>query len=245
MSAPERRCCAEYSAFDCAADGNTCYCGDKDGDLRVLDLRAKDGQAAPVRPCTASTLSPMQPERTVALMPFRCEWSGRTHITLWLANHTLRTHCSGLNCRAPFCSPAVSNGRVVEPASPRFPWSHLGGSAHRLLAKPIRMPQAVGLHDKKVNTLHLEPGAERELASSCSDGSVAVWDVRKLASGGAVQPIATAGHSFTCQSAYFAPNGACSLALRFTSISHILTDASTKSPAASRPQPNFLHFVLR
>ena len=42
--------CAECSAFDCAADGNTCFCGDKDGDLRVLDLRVKDGQAGPVRP---------------------------------------------------------------------------------------------------------------------------------------------------------------------------------------------------
>jgi WD40 repeat protein len=69
--------------------------------------------------------------------------------------------------------------------------------------------QAVNLHDKKINTLHLEPLSERELASSCSDGSIAVWDVRKLAAanGDAVQPTATAGHSFTCQAAYFAPDG--------------------------------------
>ena len=40
---------AEYSAFDCGADGMTCFCGDKDGDLRVLDLRAKDGAAGKVR----------------------------------------------------------------------------------------------------------------------------------------------------------------------------------------------------
>ena len=69
--------------------------------------------------------------------------------------------------------------------------------------------QAINLHNKKINTLHVEPLAERELASSCSDGSIALWDVRKLASadGGAVQPSATAGHSFTCQAAYFAPDG--------------------------------------
>ena len=77
-------------------------------------------------------------------------------------------------------------------------------------------PQAINLHDKKVNTLHLEPAAEKELASSCSDGSVALWDVRKLTASsiGVVQPIATAGHSFTCQAAYFAPNGAHSLVLQ-------------------------------
>jgi len=44
----------------------------------------------------------------------------------------------------------------------------------------------VNLHDKKVNTVHLEPAAERELASSCSDGTVALWDVRKLSAGAMV-----------------------------------------------------------
>jgi len=46
--------------------------------------------------------------------------------------------------------------------------------------------QAISLHDKKVNTVHLEPAAERELASSCSDGTVALWDVRKLAAGAVI-----------------------------------------------------------
>ena len=34
--------------------------------------------------------------------------------------------------------------------------------------------------------MHLEPAAERELASSCSDGTVALWDVRKLAAGAVI-----------------------------------------------------------
>lgn len=58
---------------------------------------------------------------------------------------------------------------------------------------------------KKVNTLHLEPGAERLLAAAGGDGSVALWDVRKL--GPEAQAVATAVHSHTCQSAFFAPDG--------------------------------------
>lgn len=59
---------------------------------------------------------------------------------------------------------------------------------------------------KKVNTLHLEPVAERLLAVACGDGSVALWDVRQL--GPKAKPVATAVHTNTCQSAFFAPDGA-------------------------------------
>ena len=42
---------------------------------------------------------------------------------------------------------------------------------------------AVMLHEKKINTVHLEPGAERLFATSCGDQTVQVWDVRKTGKG--------------------------------------------------------------
>ncbi len=71
--------------------------------------------------------------------------------------------------------------------------------------RAARAPQEVAVCAKKVNTLHLEPGAERQLAVACGDGSVALWDVRQL--GPTAQAVATAVHSHTCQSAFFAPDG--------------------------------------
>lgn len=47
------------------------------------------------------------------------------------------------------------------------------------------------------------------MATSCSDNSVCVWDVRKLSQGG--KPISSISHSLTCQSAFFAPDGRLSL----------------------------------
>lgn len=37
------------------------------------------------------------------------------------------------------------------------------------------------------------------------DGTVALWDVRKLSQG--AKPVATAGHNYSCQAAFFAPDG--------------------------------------
>ncbi len=59
---------------------------------------------------------------------------------------------------------------------------------------------------KKVNTLHLEPGEERLLAVAGGDGTVALWDIRKL--GPKATTVASAEHANTCQSAFFAPDGA-------------------------------------
>ncbi|KAK9842270.1 hypothetical protein WJX81_003820 [Elliptochloris bilobata] len=64
---------------------------------------------------------------------------------------------------------------------------------------------AAALHDKKINTLHVEPGGRQELLSASADGSLAVWDLRRL--GPKAKALAIAGHSYTCQSAYFAPDG--------------------------------------
>ena len=66
------------------------------------------------------------------------------------------------------------------------------------------MPQAVSLHDRKLNTVHLDANSSL-LASSCADGTVGLWDVRQLKA--KCRPVATARHLATCQAAYFAPDG--------------------------------------
>ncbi|DBB11441.1 hypothetical protein WJX82_009846 [Trebouxia sp. C0006] len=64
---------------------------------------------------------------------------------------------------------------------------------------------ALNIHDKKINTVNIEPGQEHLLATACSDNSICIWDVRKLSQGG--KPVRSVSHSLTCQSAYFAPDG--------------------------------------
>ena len=54
--------------------------------------------------------------------------------------------------------------------------------------------------------LQVEPGEERYFITSCSDNSIALFDLRKMGKGS--KPAATARHSLTCQSAFFAPDGA-------------------------------------
>merc|ERR1712118_460944 len=58
------------------------------------------------------------------------------------------------------------------------------------------------VHDKKINTVSVDPGGSGLLATS-SQGEVCVWDVRRL-SGKAVRTLA---HTRSCQAAYFAPDG--------------------------------------
>lgn len=77
------------------------------------------------------------------------------------------------------------------------------------------------LHDRKINTLALlgsscggggEGGAGggpgHLLASSCSDGSVKVWDARRLAGGGKrPAPLSALRHAKSSQGAAWAPDG--------------------------------------
>lgn len=58
------------------------------------------------------------------------------------------------------------------------------------------------------------------MATSCSDNSVCVWDVRKLSQGG--KPVSSISHSLTCQSAYFAPDGVLSHPLHIAAIQLLL-----------------------
>lgn len=72
--------------------------------------------------------------------------------------------------------------------------------------------------DRRINTLHLEPLNQRLLATSGSDATVSIWDVRKLAPAAAglaagngpakgAQPLAHLSHGKSCHAAYFAPDG--------------------------------------
>ncbi|KAK9823208.1 hypothetical protein WJX72_001110 [[Myrmecia] bisecta] len=101
---------AEFSAFDCLADGNTGFVGDKDGNLDVFDVRARK-------------------------------------------------------------------------------------LAH----------EGVNIHDKKINTLHVEPSEERLIVTGSGDNSLCLWDVRKLGKG--MKALSSARHPQTCLSAFFAPDG--------------------------------------
>eukprot|EP00198_Chlamydomonas_reinhardtii_P010358 XP_001699695.1 predicted protein [Chlamydomonas reinhardtii] len=78
---------------------------------------------------------------------------------------------------------------------------------------------------RKINSLHLEPSGAPLLATSCSDGSVGVWDIRMLergvagvvaaakagGSGGSIgaktKPLSLLQHAKSCHAAYWAPNG--------------------------------------
>jgi WD40 repeat protein len=72
----------------------------------------------------------------------------------------------------------------------------------------------------KVNTLHLDPLAPHLLASSCSDGSVKIWDVRSMAThcssssstssskgSKSPKPLCTVSHAQSSQAAYWSPDG--------------------------------------
>lgn len=69
--------------------------------------------------------------------------------------------------------------------------------------------EGFSIRDRKINTIMIEPLEERLLATSCSDTSVCVWDVRKLGTPGAkgVKPVGTIHHGKSCQGAYWAPHG--------------------------------------
>ncbi|KAK9799849.1 hypothetical protein WJX73_009741 [Symbiochloris irregularis] len=87
---------------------------------------------------------------------------------------------------------------------------YLGDKAGNLAAYDPRSHKSVlpefSIHDKKVNTLQVEPGEEHLLLSSSSDKSLALWDTRKLGPG--CRAVAQAEHPQTCNSAFFSPDGA-------------------------------------
>jgi len=67
------------------------------------------------------------------------------------------------------------------------------------------VPKGIDIHKKKVNTVHVDPCGAPILATSSTDSTLALWDLRKFGRG--AKPSATASHRQTCQAAYLAPDG--------------------------------------
>jgi WD40 repeat protein len=61
------------------------------------------------------------------------------------------------------------------------------------------------IHDKKVNTVHLDPAGGDSMVTSATDTRVRLWDLRKMSN--KIKPVSTAQHLKTCQAAYLAPDG--------------------------------------
>jgi WD40 repeat protein len=61
------------------------------------------------------------------------------------------------------------------------------------------------IHDKKVNTVHLDPFGSFTMVTSSTDARVRLWDVRKISK--KIKAVSTAQHMKTCQAAYLAPDG--------------------------------------
>ncbi len=83
------------------------------------------------------------------------------------------------------------------------------GGLRLLDARAGTVAAPAALHDKRINTVHLEPRAGALLATAGADAHVRVWDVRALGGGGARKPKPLADLSFdkSTQSALFAPDG--------------------------------------
>ena len=82
------------------------------------------------------------------------------------------------------------------------PWVELRSGRHRFTCSQVSQDLIAG----RALWFQVEPGGRQELLSASADGSLALWDLRRL--GPKAKALATAGHSYTCQSAYFAPDGA-------------------------------------
>lgn len=87
---------------------------------------------------------------------------------------------------------------------------YLGNTLGEIDRIDIRCPASrVGkpreIHARKVNTIHVDPCADHLVATSSTDSSVSIWDMRSF--GPKSKPLSSGSHRQTCQSAYFAPDG--------------------------------------
>ncbi len=91
--------------------------------------------------------------------------------------------------------------------------------------------------------LQVEPGEERYFVTSCSDNSIAMFDLRKMGKGS--KPAATAMHSLTCQSAFFAPDGAPFTLYDLRCPSNVGQLPSSSNLACHSASPCSLHQMVR
>lgn len=62
------------------------------------------------------------------------------------------------------------------------------------------------LHDSRINTIDFNPGNPHIMATSSSDASASLWDLRYMART-EPQPVTVTNHHRAIQSAYFSPSG--------------------------------------
>lgn len=64
----------------------------------------------------------------------------------------------------------------------------------------------LNLHETRINTIDFHPGNAHLMATSSSDGSVCIWDLRSMKKDGS-ESIKRISHERAVQSAYFSPTG--------------------------------------
>lgn len=69
-----------------------------------------------------------------------------------------------------------------------------------------RIGKPTEIHARKVNTVHVDPCADHLVATSSTDSTIAIWDMRTFGTKSS-KPVCVGSHRQTCQSAYFAPDG--------------------------------------
>lgn len=75
--------------------------------------------------------------------------------------------------------------------------------------KKSRQSSTMACHERKINTVHLEPLGRKSVATSGTDGKVRLWDVRRFDT--TAKPIASLEVGKSCQCALFSPDGSASL----------------------------------
>ncbi|KXZ50254.1 hypothetical protein GPECTOR_17g892 [Gonium pectorale] len=184
---------AEFSALDVSPDGRTAYLGDPLGNLDIVDLRAPSGPGSGAR---------------VAAGPGAESGAGTG---------------GGQRPSGDWASGGSGQRAQLQEGEgqPQEMREEGGGKLTAAVAAAVGPVGGLHLCDRKINTLHLEPSAGSPLlASSASDGTVCIWDLRRL--GAAAQPAGGSGgakgghhakalsvlrHGKSCHAAYWAPDG--------------------------------------
>ncbi|KAG1665043.1 hypothetical protein FOA52_003219 [Chlamydomonas sp. UWO 241] len=93
---------------------------------------------------------------------------------------------------------------------------------------------AITAHDRKVNCVHVEPGAQTLIATASTDSAVKVWDARTFGGASKSKPLHTFDQRKSCHAAYFAPDGSQRLlSTAFDDTIRVWDVSSTSAPTSS------------
>ena len=190
-----------HLAFHPRSDICVVAAGDKDGHVGLWNFGAGDGEDAPGEDGVLLTRPHL--EYVSGL-----HWSAGGRLVTSSYEGTVRSldveagvseevlNWEGFRCSAfDFAEPGGSGGQI-----------YASGTNGCLVLVDPRLKQGRSeeyvLHEKKVNTVSVDPGGSGLLATS-SQGEVCVWDVRRLGA----KAVRTLPHARACQAAYFAPDG--------------------------------------